>query len=1019
LSRLIEGFKIRHGEERMSVLLVCLMLVTAAGSAIGGNATEALFFARFGTDQLPAMYIILGLFSFVTAMAVTGMMGRVSKQRLYGILPLVLGVTLIGERLIIPFNLKWFFAAIWLVMNVINSLQALLTWGLASAACDTRQAKRLFPLFSAGGILGTILGGLITQPLATWLHSENLLLLWAGTMFISFILGRALSVYIHAVQAVSHTPRPRVIDEMQRGYQFVRRSSIMRLISYSAILFSVCYFSLALPFSRGATAQFPDADRLAGFLGQFQSLSTGMALLVSLILANRLFARFGILPMLLLFPVIYLVGFGVLAFASPFALLVAARFAQMAYMYGIAGPAWQAVFNIVPPERRDQVRAFVSGVPEQAGTFIAGLILFVGEQALQPQQLYLVGFAAAAFLVYIIWRASQAYGLALVDALRTGQPQVFFSEEQPFGGSSTDAAAVSVAVRGLSDPDPGLRRVSAEILGHVPAPEAADGLINALLDQDTAVRVAALKGLAQSRVGSALLEISGSLSDPDPDVRCQAIVSIKQLAASSRGIEVHVKPLLTDANPLVRAQAALALLDSACHAGARETLYTMADDANPQVRAQSLNALSKCGDEPAFQLAVSALDDVHPLVRKAAAAALVEMNPPAALNHLIRHLNDDDSSIRCALAEWISKIGDPALEPLVEALANPSYEDGVLMALEQMPVQKAARRIRAHAETSARTALHYHQLALALEQNCGHELTSDGRLALLFESLQDKSKRSGLNALRALGLVTARETVAVAVENLRSREAAQRSNAIETLDAVGDRETIRPLLVLWEAGEHSAVSLPEDWLMRLLNDPYSWLRACAVMVAAQSQDVSVIEKLRNMSFSDPDEFVRTAAENVLMGDNRLETLTTLSLMERILFLRRVPLFADLPPADLKQVAAIASEIVFLDGQTLAHQGELGTEMYIVVSGQVRVMMAAENQKEWREVARRQPGDYVGEMAIISQEPRIATLIADGAVRALCLKQKQFEGILRERPEIGLAMMRILCQRLKEASIRLF
>ena len=55
------------------------------------------------------------------------------------------------------------------------------------------------------------------------------------------------------------------------------------------------------------------------------------------------------------------------------------------------------------------------------------------------------------------------------------------------------------------------------------------------------------------------------------------------------------------------------------------------------------------------------------------------------------------------------------------------------------------------------------------------------------------------------------------------------------------------------------------------------------------------------------------------------------------------------------------------------------------------------------------------MAIISREPRFATLIADGVVRALCINQKQFEGILRERPEICLAMMRVLSQRLKEAS----
>jgi CRP-like cAMP-binding protein len=140
-------------------------------------------------------------------------------------------------------------------------------------------------------------------------------------------------------------------------------------------------------------------------------------------------------------------------------------------------------------------------------------------------------------------------------------------------------------------------------------------------------------------------------------------------------------------------------------------------------------------------------------------------------------------------------------------------------------------------------------------------------------------------------------------------------------------------------------------------------------------------------------------------------------MERILFLRRVPLFADLAPAELKQVAGIASEYVFEDQQVLAQQGEIGAEMYIVVSGEVRVLISASPGKEPREVARRRAGDYVGEMALICQEPRIASLVAEGRVRVLCLKQKQFESILRERPEISMAMLRILSQRLKEASAK--
>lgn len=145
----------------------------------------------------------------------------------------------------------------------------------------------------------------------------------------------------------------------------------------------------------------------------------------------------------------------------------------------------------------------------------------------------------------------------------------------------------------------------------------------------------------------------------------------------------------------------------------------------------------------------------------------------------------------------------------------------------------------------------------------------------------------------------------------------------------------------------------------------------------------------------------------------MENIATLSLMERILFFRRVPLFAALSPSDLKQVAAIAQEESFSDGVTLASEGEAGDVMFIILSGEVRVV-TTRNQKEV-EIARRKAGEYVGEMALISKEPRSATLTSVGNVRALSIDQKSFESLLRDRPDVSLAVIQVLCERLKEAS----
>ena len=255
MTQLAELLNVRSGEGRTASLLIGVMLFTSAGSAIGGTGIEALFFSRFGVQYLPYMYMVLGTVSFLTSLAITAMLGRLPKQALYVTMPLVLAVVLVGERLVTAFN--WAYPVMWLGKEVMNSLIGLSSWGLAGALCDTRQAKRLFPLFGAGRIFGSVLGGLGTGLVVTWLGTENLLLVWAASMFVAFVLGRALLGQGRAQRPVRKQRRrgPSLIKEMQQGYQFVRRSPLMQWVSAAAILFSILFFSIALPFSKVATAQ--------------------------------------------------------------------------------------------------------------------------------------------------------------------------------------------------------------------------------------------------------------------------------------------------------------------------------------------------------------------------------------------------------------------------------------------------------------------------------------------------------------------------------------------------------------------------------------------------------------------------------------------------------------------------------------------------------------------------------------------------------------------------------------------
>ena len=127
----------------------------------------------------------------------------------------------------------------------------------------------------------------------------------------------------------------------------------------------------------------------------------------------------------------------------------------------------------------------------------------------------------------------------------------------------------------------------------------------------------------------------------------------------------------------------------------------------------------------------------------------------------------------------------------------------------------------------------------------------------------------------------------IAIDNLQSKDANQRATALETLDAVHNAAVIRPLFRLWEPGEARKPAMDaHQAIQRLLNERDPWLRACTVFAASALPDLPIRMALEKCAQEDPDPFVRQVAAESLSMEKPMDTLTTLSTMERVLLLPR-------------------------------------------------------------------------------------------------------------------------------------
>ncbi|CAG0931853.1 Cyclic AMP receptor protein [Thermoflexales bacterium] len=301
-----------------------------------------------------------------------------------------------------------------------------------------------------------------------------------------------------------------------------------------------------------------------------------------------------------------------------------------------------------------------------------------------------------------------------------------------------------------------------------------------------------------------------------------------------------------------------------------------------------------------------------------------------------------------------------------------------------------------------------------------------------------------------VGAVYGEQDTAALRRLLRSTDLRKRANALESLEAVGSRRLAALITPVFAAPELSTIaqiaqeqlglSTPPVWdvfqavwpalCARPVEPPLetSELLTAASLIAAVEaipaapHSSSVIEQVRQtlraaQTHGTP--LIREAAELALQKlDSVVEKeRKMLTVIEKVVFLKQVQFFDEMPANDLRAVAGVTEEASYDPGQVIIAEGEPSDALYVIVNGRVAVQhrKRAEVERTLTELASLGPREYFGEMSLFDEAASSADVVALTPTQALIVRRAPLFALIERQPALAMDLFRVLSRRLRQAN----
>jgi AAA family ATP:ADP antiporter len=649
----------------------------------------------------------------------------------------------------------------------------------------------------------------------------------------------------------------------------------------------------------------------------------------------------------------------------------------------------------------------------------------------------------------------------IADTLRSSSPErvvtaIHFLEYFP--GDQANDSLVSL----LDHADARVRATAVSALGRRAGKRFVDRLSPLLSDPDARVRANAVEALAAAQDPALVEKVQPLLSDPSTRARINTVLTIAAIQGVASAVESM--PLIRElarGDERARSTATYALgrlpLDDSM-----DLLVELLRDSELRIRCEAAQALGRIGTARVITPLIETLAGPPELrhdVRRSLAAILQRCGAPCIQEMAGTALQSRRVEIRSELADVLGRLKNPqVIDPLIRLLKDPEWRVRwkVLKSFEKVARDltlpenaRAALFDYAHSELGD-----FRQSVLSSQALVPQPSTDSERLLAL--ALEEDRLNIQERVFHMLGILCGRERMLAIFEKLQSKDSRLRADALEALETLAPKVVAREVLALLEPAPTSRASsagMAKPLIEALAAHPKPWMRACAAFYLgdhAQGDGAGLLKSLladraslvretalfagwKGMDESwraqvdaaseSSDTVLAVAARKIRARSSNgsgpssppaEKDQAMLLSIEKVLFLKSAPLFAAIEGEELAALADIALEHTFQPGEIIFEENQAPHHLYVIVHGKVEIFRRVDSKE--RTLAYLGEKECFGEMAILDDQPRSASVRAAEATTVLKIDRESFRELILERPNIAFAIFRILSGRLRHQNL---